>query len=343
MEIVESDKLEMRKMGVKFLDITDTPFAKDIALLYAPKEYTYPAKLAHTKDIKNIVSKVDKKRLHTNLGVFSSFHTRYYKSDHGLASAQWLQKTIQQIIASSNTTLDVEVVPFKHEWKQFSIIVKIPGSEVLSSDESIVVVGSHQDSVNLLFPSLFAAPGADDDGSGTVTCLEALTLLLGADFQPRNNVEFHFYSAEEGGCLGSLAIFAKYKEQHKAVVAMLQQDMTGYSAGSLEKGLPDHVGLITDYTNHNLNVFLKTTIEAVCDIDWMETKCGYACSDHSSASKFGYPSAFIIESTFENSNHFIHSTQDTIDKLSFEHMAEHVKLTVGYAYELGMSDIKEQH
>lgn len=38
--------------------------------------------------------------------------------------------------------------------------------------------------------------GADDDGSGTVTILEAYRALLASEFRPVRNVEFHWYSAE---------------------------------------------------------------------------------------------------------------------------------------------------
>lgn len=77
----------------------------------------------------------------------------------------------------------------------------------------------------------------------------------------------------------------------------------------------------------------------------VKTQCGYACSDHASFGKAGYQSAFAyvspsdafyraavgrvltrarIESSFEDSNHGIHSTGDTIDhpEFSFSHMKE---------------------
>ena len=38
--------------------------------------------------------------------------------------------------------------------------------------------------------------GADDDGSGTVTILEAYRALIASDFRPIRTVEFHWYSAE---------------------------------------------------------------------------------------------------------------------------------------------------
>lgn len=61
-------------------------------------------------------------------------------------------------------------------------------------------------------------------------------------------------------------------------------------------------------------------IDEYLAIGWVDTKCGYACSDHASWSNIGVPSAFAIESTFEDSNHRIHSTNDVFDfpEFSFE-------------------------
>ena len=39
-------------------------------------------------------------------------------------------------------------------------------------------------------------PGADDDGSGSMSILEAYRALLAADFHPSRTVEFQWYSAE---------------------------------------------------------------------------------------------------------------------------------------------------
>jgi leucyl aminopeptidase len=74
----------------------------------------------------------------------------------------------------------------------------------------------------------------------------------------------------------------------------------------------------------------------------VETKCGYACSDHASASKAGYPSAFVIESEFSDSDPHIHSTDDSISYLSFEHMLEHARMTLGLVYELGFNDFSSK-
>jgi bacterial leucyl aminopeptidase len=64
----------------------------------------------------------------------------------------------------------------------------------------------------------------DDNGSGTVTILEAFralltnsTIALGGAAQ---TIEFHWYAGEEGGLLGSQAIFSSYSSSSRNVAAM---------------------------------------------------------------------------------------------------------------------------
>jgi len=178
------------------------------------------------------------------------------------------------------------------------------------------------------------APGADDDGSGSMTILEAYHALIAANFTPTRAVEFHWYSAEEGGLLGSQAVAKSYEQNKKNVLAMSQFDMTAW----VKSGTREEVGIIVDYVDNDVTNFNKKLVDLYLDIPYVETKCGYACSDHASWSKAGYRSSFTIESSFENSNKNIHSTNDRIDvsdEFSFTHMLEFAKLATAFAIELG--------
>jgi leucyl aminopeptidase len=66
------------------------------------------------------------------------------------------------------------------------------------------------------------APGADDDGSGTITILEVFRSLVNTGFRPLRPVEFHWYSGEEAGLLGSQDIAQKYAKRGVDVFAMIQ-------------------------------------------------------------------------------------------------------------------------
>ncbi|KAJ9194392.1 hypothetical protein DTO164E3_5370 [Paecilomyces variotii] len=335
--VTEEEKWALKLDGVNFIDVTAEITSPSHARFHTYNTVRYPSKMAHETTVKPLTKNLSKKHMKRNLEHFTSFHTRYYKSETGIQSATWLYGQVEQIIKESGAAdYGATVEKFSHPWGQFSIIARIPGQS-----NHTVVLGAHQDSINLFLPSILAAPGADDDGSGTVTILEALRVLLQSEDishgNATNTVEFHWYSAEEGGLLGSQAIFSQYSKDRRNVKAMLQQDMTGYVQGTLDKGLKESVGVIVDYVDKGLTEFIKEVITTYCDIAFVETKCGYACSDHASASRYGYPSAFVIESEFENSDKKIHSTEDKIKYLSFDHMLQHAKMSLSFAYELAFA------
>lgn len=320
------------------MDITEHESLGSLRLAASKAKPVFPSKVQLQSEVNPLLKNLTKTLMREHLEKFTSFHTRYYKSDTGRQSSEWLLQTVQDTIKDAGADKHgVSAKHFKHSWGQNSIIATIPGQS-----NSTVVIGAHQDSINLWFPSLLAAPGADDDGSGTVTILEAFRVLLQSQDivqgKAPNTIEFHWYSAEEGGLLGSQAIFSDYEKKRRDIKAMLQQDMTGFVQRTIDAGKPESVGVITDYVDPALTVFIKKVIEEYCEIPWVETKCGYACSDHASASKAGYPSAFVIESEFSQSDDHIHGTEDLIKYLSFDHMLQHARMTLGLAYELGFTD-----
>lgn len=338
--VPESEKLDLARRGVTFMDITHVkskwPFqTKDNDDKVTVPEYSYPLNMTQEESVFPLIENIDIDSMHATLAKFTSFYTRYYKSQTGYDAARWLSERISQIVSK----LPKDMVTIKHvdhkKWDQFSIILSIKGYE---SPENTVVIGSHLDSINLLMPSILPAPGADDNGSGTTTNLEAVRLITeyiektGKAF--KNTVEFHFYSAEEGGLLGSLDVFTQYAENKRKVVAMLQQDMTGYVMDPEN----EHIGIVTDYTTDVLTDFVERVVDYYLSIPYVETTCGYACSDHGSATRNGYPASFVIESEFKKTSKYIHSTLDTLDRLSLPHMTEHVKLVLGSVFELGNWD-----
>ena len=247
------------------MDITNTPDLGTFRSQTLSERATvvFPKKPAYNDSLAPLLKKLKKENMHTNLEKLSSFYTRYYKSSYGAESSAWLLGKVNETIRNSGADeYGAFVKPFEHPWGQNSVIATIPGK----SDKTIVI-GAHQDSINLLFPSLFRAPGADDDGSGTVTILEALRVLLESEAiikgNASNTIEFHWYSAEEGGLLGSQAIFSTYEKQGKDIKAMLQQDMTGYTHATIAAGKPESVGVITDYVNPALTDFIKGVITEV--------------------------------------------------------------------------------
>jgi len=330
--MTELEKIEAKSLGINFFDITDAQDLDSLSRLRPQSTAAFPSPSA-AAHVKPIIATLSTKRPQENLVTFTGFRTRYYRSETGRQSQQWLLDKISETThewASESLRDIITLSEFHHSWGQHSIIARINGSS--TTDDGIVVISAHQDSTNM-WPFL-PAPGADDDGSGTVTILEAYRALIAADFRPVRAVEFHWYSAEEGGLLGSQAIAKDYAARGLNVIAASQYDMTAW----VKRGTREEVGIITDFTDDALTKFNIELVDTYLDIPYVKTKCGYACSDHASWRKAGYPSVFTIESSFENSNKFIHSTNDRIDisdEFSFTHMLEFSKLAVAFAVELG--------
>jgi len=250
--------------GQRFFDITDTPDLGQTPRALSKKKAVFPSKCRHQKAVLPLLGELKAEEMRLNLEKLTSFHTRYYKSDYGRQSSEWLLSRIRSIISEAGALAkaSVSAEPFAHSWPQCSIIVSIPGKT-----NNTVIIGAHQDSINLWLPSILPAPGADDDGSGTVTTLEVLRTLLNSEDvlkgKAENTIEFHWYSAEEGGLLGSQAIFREYEKQGREVKAMLQQDMTGFVQKTIESGMPESVGVITDFVDEGLTDFIKKVITEV--------------------------------------------------------------------------------
>lgn len=243
------------------MDITAT---RDLgSVTFAGKgSASFPDKCVQQSQVAPLAKALNKTNMEANLEKLTSFHTRYYNSDYGRESSDWVLGRVRDMVKAAGAEDAVSVKSFPHTWKQSSVIATIPGKT-----NSTVIIGAHQDSINMWLPIL-AAPGADDDGSGTVTIMEVFRALLASEEvlagKAANTIEFHWYSAEEGGLLGSQAIFQAYEKQQRDVKAMLQQDMTGYVKGTIDAGLPESVGVIVDFVDPGLTAFIKVVIEQVC-------------------------------------------------------------------------------
>lgn len=246
------------------MDITTTKDLGSQRFQTKTTNVKFPQKCSQQDKVKDLAKNLATAPMKANLEKLTSFHTRYYDSKWGQQSSDWVHRRVNELIKEAGADKTVTAKKFSHSWKQTSLIATIPGKS-----NSTIVIGAHQDSVNLWLPIL-AAPGADDDGSGTVTIMEVFrTLLKSKDIvegKAANTIEFHWYSAEEGGLLGSQKIFQQYEKEGRDVKAMLQQDMTGYVKGTVDAGLPESVGVIVDYVDMGLTKFIKTVIEQVCII-----------------------------------------------------------------------------
>ncbi|KAJ3510835.1 hypothetical protein NLJ89_g4450 [Agrocybe chaxingu] len=299
----EDEVLDLLRAGVNFFDVTEVyvdqqKWASTAKLAKtsgtSAKLATFPAP-SHQTALRPILQTVSTANMQTSLTALTNFNNRYYRATTGASASTWIRDKIQGYITQYSRS-DVTVSLFTHTYVQSSIIAKIPGTD---PSGPITIVGAHMDSINLSNPTSGRAPGADDDGTGTVNLIEGFRALLAAGFRPTTPVEFHWYAAEEVGLLGSQAIATNYKNAGKSVKAFMELDMSGY----FRPGSTEVMALQADFIDEGLNTFLKSLITTYSRIPWaMDTPCGYACSDHASWYRAGYPSSFPFEAVTGNDN-----------------------------------------
>jgi leucyl aminopeptidase len=234
------------------------------------------------------------------------------------------------MIASGKVNATVETIAHQST-PQKSIKVTILGSK---KPNEIVVLGGHLDSINDRDGN--AAPGADDNASGSANLLEALRVVLD-HAQPERTVEFYWYAGEESGLLGSREIAEKAKSTNKNVIGVLQLDMTLFPGDG-----PMTITNIGDYTNAWLRDYVVAVNEAYINIKIVEGTCGYGCSDHASWHRQGFPAVFPFESRMNSSNPNIHSSRDILNnKLNFDHSLIFSKIALAFAMDLANSDLRQ--
>jgi len=313
----EIQKLSNDRVG--FMDVTDFPESREYHV-----QFDVPTEPAFQDIVNPLLPRLSSAQLQEYVRILSSFQTRYYTSPDGEAAAHYLVEEYQK---HSGSRSDISVHNFVHSWRQNSIVARIHG-EGPNADE-VVIIGGHIDSTS----SSGAAPGADDDASGSCTVLEVFRVLATSGFKPKRTLEFHGYSAEEVGLRGSQEIVNDYVNRGVEVVGMMQLDMTGYVGGNTEL-----IGIITDYNDAQLSQFTRLLVETYTSLPWADTRCGYACSDHASWNRAGFRSVYPNEGLVPDDNPYIHSSRDLQSLLTPSHMLEITKLALSFAVEMSLAE-----
>ncbi len=271
------------------------------------------------------IAKAQELNIRSTMLKLSSFNNRYYKSETGTESQEWLKAYWTDLTKHRS---DITVEFFNHSgWSQPSVIATIKGE---SSD--VIVVGGHADSIAGWWSREKArAPGADDNASGIATITETLKVLAESGYTPKKTIKFMAYAAEEVGLLGSKDIARTFKQDGVNVVGVLQSDMTNHNGSNTD------ITLITDFTNEAQNNFLGNLIDKYLpELTWGRDTCGYACSDHASWTSQGFPASIPFEAKKNDMNHNIHTANDTLERMGGEanHALKFAKLALSFVIEL---------
>lgn len=277
----------------------------------------------YTTTVNQLLSTLNPQAMWDNLTKLTSFENRYSHDENGLDAAKWIKANFEEMAkAAGRDDVKVYFVSTGSSYKQPSVVAKFG-----DSNKAGVIIGGHMDTLGGFWGSRM--PGADDDGSGSVTVMETARVLLNSGQHFKKPIYFVWYSAEEMGLVGSQHVVADFKSKNIPVAAVVQFDMTGYRYHN-----EPTMWLMDDYVSKDLTAFTETLINTYVKQPVKHSRCGYACSDHASWTKDGFKSVMPFEAEMNSDNPDIHSANDTMENISLEHMTSYAKLGVAFAVEL---------
>lgn len=285
-----------------------------------------PYTLDNAATVDKLLPEIKEPNVLATIRKLSSYRTRFHTSTTGEEAALYIRDTWKSL-SMGRSDITVELVDHV-KTPQPSIKLTMRGT---SLPNEIVVLGGHMDSISGRGSNTALAPGADDNASGIAVLTEVLRAAIAQSYRPARTVVFYGYAAEEIGLVGSAEIAARAKSEALNVVGVLQLDMTNFTTAS-----PPFIGLLTDFVDKPLTDFTAKLIDQYVKLPYKLFECGYACSDHASWTKNGFPSVSPHEADMKASNQQIHTTNDTLalSKDSAAHSMHFVRLSLAFMAEL---------
>lgn len=251
-------------------------------------------------------------------GVFRVFGTTSRRSpalvlsceDYGLVArlAQNNQGPVLEVNAESEDLGEVPV---------FNVIAELRGSEL---PEEYVVLSAH-------FDSWDGSSGATDNGTGTVTMMEAMRLLEAAYPSPRRTIIAGHWSAEEQGLIGSAAFAADHPNVVTGLQALFNQDNgTGRVQNLGAAGLVNAGGNLARWLSR-----IPADITRNITFGFPGSPAGGG-SDNASFICSGAPAFGLGSGSWDYFSYTWHTNRDTYDKLSFDDVRNNAVLTAMLTY-----------
>jgi bacterial leucyl aminopeptidase len=277
--------------------------------------------IQHQSAVSEVINNVKVDNILATLTHLTSYYNRSASKKTGVDTANWLKASFETL-AHKNNRDDTATwfVKTGSRYIQPSLVTVI-GKDIKAP---AIIIGAHMDTLD------GRMPGAGDDGSGSADVMEIARVLLESSTPLKRPVYLIWYSAEERGLVGSQYVVADFLKKAIPVKAAIQLDMTGFRNNPSDPTM----WVYRDFTDSKLTDFVAKLIETYIGVPVAESSCGYGCSDHASWMEVGVPAAFPCETDFENHNDKIHTSKDTADRLTPEHMVNFAKLGLAFVIEL---------
>jgi carboxypeptidase Q len=199
----------------------------------------------------------------------------------------------------------------------YNTVAMIRGSE---KPDEYIVLSSH-------FDSWDGSSGATDNGTGTLTMLEAMRILKQVYPHPKRTIIAGHWAGEEEGEVGSRAFTEDHPEVIKGLQALFNQDNgTGRVTRIGGAGLPNAAEHMTRWLQ-----MLPVELDSQVTYRGPGLPAGGGSDDFAFAC-YGVPAFGLGALNWDYGNYTWHTNRDTYDKIVFDDLKSNAVLTAMLAY-----------
>jgi carboxypeptidase Q len=199
----------------------------------------------------------------------------------------------------------------------FNVVAEIKGSEL---PNEYVMLSAH-------FDSWDGGSGATDNGTGTLTMLEAMRILKLAYPTPRRTILVGHWSGEEQGLNGSAGFVADHADVVAGLQALFNQDNgTGRVETMSASGFTNASASLARYLS-------RIPVDITRNIKFSFPGApGGGGTDHASFVTCGAPGFGLGSGDWDYGRYTWHTNRDTYDKLSFDDVKNNATLAAMLVY-----------
>lgn len=190
-----------------------------------------------------------------------------------------------------------------------NVVAEIKGTE---KPDEIVVLGGHLDSWNSP-----GSQGANDNGTGSSSTLEAARLIMKSGVKPKRTIRFILFTGEEQGLLGSTG----YVKQHEAEIPKISACIVDDGGSNYESGA---VGLAkwAPFFEDSFAAMTKAFPDMPMKFSPVEKYDASGGSDQASFWAKGVPSFFMGKAGKQKYLHIWHTQYDRYEEAVPEYLKQ---------------------
>ena len=317
-KIEDTNALELGRAGFQFTRLFQKPLP--LKEKRAAKPEPLKDRVRSDEVIDALVNQVSEGAITSYVQRLQNFQTRFVDTDSILAAAQWLYDTFVEF-GYTDVSFQDFVVSRPDRYNVVDVLVRnvIATKPGILYPDSVFIIGGHYDSIlyDGTDPRVWA-PGANDNGSGTVAVLEAARILVDIDLDC--TIKFACWTAEEIGLMGSWYYAEDAYNRGEKIGLCINFDMIANLNES------DPLRDVNVRRNLATQTYADLMVEMVNQYTTLVPITGIAPdggSDHAPFMQYGYNILYGSEGDFSPNWHF---ATDVIDNMNIPYMSEVVKM-----------------